>query len=368
MKIALIGGIYGQPGYIKLTPETTLEAGLREAGHTVTPLSHYEEADFSAFDVVHVHHLSYGAPRLASDPTGTPFVFTAHNGDHMSGVPMGVARELAMRYVISRADAVVALSRSEADFQRRTYRLDGAEHVSIPNGIDAVQFPYARRNAANREGKPWQLLFVAQLIPIKGCDLMLHALARLPQDAELTFAYQNGAMEPALRELAATLNISKRVKFAGKQSPAQLAELYQTSDLFVLPSDTEALPSVITESMLSGLPFIARPVGGVVEQTAGFGRILQERSAEALAHEISDVLENYAHFADRSAEMSDYARRTYSIPQMIASHLELYRSLAGRKPRRAKGTLTNAVIRAAVHRFGRAGSPFIPPVTSAERL
>src|SRR5258708_6501231 len=83
MKICVIGGIYAKGGapsdYLKITPETTLAAGCRAAGHEVTTLSHYDETDFQRFDVVHVHHLSYGALRLATDPSPTPFPFTPHD-------------------------------------------------------------------------------------------------------------------------------------------------------------------------------------------------------------------------------------------------------------------------------------------------
>src|ERR1041385_7321002 len=96
MRICLIGGIYLKGGrrssYVQSTPETTLEDGLRRAGHEVTTLSHYDDVALEQFDVVHVHHLSYGAVRLASDPSGTPFVFTPHDASLMNGVAPGIAR------------------------------------------------------------------------------------------------------------------------------------------------------------------------------------------------------------------------------------------------------------------------------------
>ena len=88
MKIGIVGGIYTKGGarknYIAISPETVLEAGLRSAGHEVTALSHYDDGSFDSFDVVHVHHLSWGATRLASDPSRVPFVFTAHDATKIS--------------------------------------------------------------------------------------------------------------------------------------------------------------------------------------------------------------------------------------------------------------------------------------------
>lgn len=375
MKICLIGGIYGKGGcrseFIKVTPETTLEAGLQAAGHEVTTLSHYDEADFSRFDVVHVHHLSYGAVRLASDRSRTPFVFTAHDASHMCGAKPSAARKLAMGYVLARADAIVSLSRAEAQFQSKAYRVRGARLATIPNGIDPDQFPFLRHNTAG-QGEPWRLLFVGQLIPLKGCDLLLKAIARLKENVELTLAYQNGSIESELVALAQSLGISDRVKFTGKQSPAQLSELYQRSDLLVLPSQTEALPSVITEAMLSGLPFVASAVGGIPEQAGGYGFLVTRRTVDNLTGDIAYVLGRYEHFSANSKMMSDHARQTFSISAMVAAHVSLYQSIAGTAARRTDHSDT--LVRAALQRWrpavGRKPSKATldtQPVTASER-
>src|SRR5437016_12870663 len=127
-----------------------------------------------------------------------------------------------MRYVLSRADGVVALSTAEAGFQKRNYRLEDAAHTTIHNGIDANIYQYRRENIAGR-GRPWQLLFAGQLIPLKGVDILVNALALLPDDIELTLVYQNNSMERELRELASRLGLKERVRVRGKRTPAELA-------------------------------------------------------------------------------------------------------------------------------------------------
>jgi glycosyltransferase involved in cell wall biosynthesis len=354
MKICIIGGIYGKGGvaksYVKATPETTLEAGLRDAGHSVTTQSHYDDVRFGDFDVVHVHHLSYGAARLACDPSGCPFVFTPHDASHMNGVHPGFMRHRAMRYVMSRADAIVSLSQAEADFQRASYPTQGAAIEVIPNGVSTTIFQPVQRNP---KGNPWRVLFVGQLIALKGCDLLLRALAQLEHPFQLALAYQTDELKAELESLAQTLGIADRVSFLGKQEPRQLARLYQNSDLLVLPSSTEALPSVITEAMLCGLPFVASAVGGIPEQAAGFGRLVANRTPEAFAAAISSTIQQYPD--SRTCEaMSSHARKTYSIESMIAKHLALYERVAAPgKVRRNARNLIDTTIRAAVRYRGR---------------
>lgn len=368
MKICIIGGIFGKGGTatdaLKITPETTLAAGCQAAGHEVTTLSHYDAVDFQSFDVVHVHHLSYGAIRLASDRSTTPFVFTPHDTSHMNGLRFSTRTKLAMSYVIAMADATVSLSQSEAERQRNFYAVRGGHHETIPNGIDSKQYTFRRTNCAGK-GRPWQLVFCGQLIPLKRVDVLLRAIALMRHNVELTLAYQNAALEQELKLLAVSLGIRERVHFAGKLQPRELAALYHVSDVLVLPSRTEALPSVITEAMLSGLPFVASPVGGIPEQAAGFGYLLQSGSVEDIARSIAYVLDHYSRFQAASEAMSRHAVQTYSIDSMIRKHLELYGRIANFMPRR-HGTLLrglNPVARTLARRWGTSGPPRLTHAT-----
>ena len=350
MRICLVGGIYERGGarkdFLEITPETTLENGLRARGHQVATLSHYDTVDFDSFDVVHVHHLSYGALRMAAARSRVPFVFTAHDARRMNGQRQTAIEREVMRFVLSRADAVVALSGLEARFQRGAYPLEDAVHLAIPNGIDPALYSFARNNSAGRE-RPWQLLYAGQLIPVKGVGLLLEALALLPPSIELNLVYQTGALEAELRALAASLNLSHRVRFLGRLGPAQLAAMYQSSDLLVLPSASEA-PSVITEAMLCGLPFVATAVGGIPEQANGFGWLLEKRGAPELAGAILHVLRNYDTFARAGRAMSVQARERFGIENMIERHLELYRRLAASTAPPRRGAACHAALNALV--------------------
>lgn len=330
MKIALIGGIYGKDkGFrqsLQMTPETILERGLKDRGHRVETLGHCQEIDGSAFDIVHVHHLGLGAVRLGSDSSGAAFVFTSHDPLAVMNLEPKRSRRLASHWVMSRADAVVALSHLEAAFQRQHYPLSGAIQEVIPNGIDPGNYQYARRNDAGKS-RPWQILFVGQLIEMKKADVLLQALALLPQPAELELAYHNATLETGLRRLAADLGLGERVRFLGPETPEELAALYQRADVFVLSSVAEALPSVVTEAMLCGTPIVATDVGGVREQLGGYGVVVPAGQVRPLAAAISQVIEHYDQFANQGEAMSREARKRFSIENMVDRHLELYTRL-----------------------------------------
>ena len=355
MRIALIGGIYGTDGAsrkkLQVTPETLLEHGLLGRGHSVTTFGHYAPIDAKQFDLVHVHHLSYGAIRLATDNTDVPFLYTSHAGAAMSKSETSLARQIAARFVMSRVDALVALSRAEADFQERSYPLAGALHVVISNGVDPTNFTYARDNDAGRH-RSWQLLYVGQLIALKKVDVLLRALAKLEQPTELTLVYQNAALEVPLQKLAEELGLSERVHFLGFRPPRELVTLYHRADVLVLPSAAEALPSVVTEAMFCGTPVIATNVGGVREQLGGYGVCIPPERPDELVAAISHVIDHYERLAAQSEAASVYARERFSIKNMVDRHLELYTNLLRRNgPRRRHTPLcipVNAVMQVGV--------------------
>jgi glycosyltransferase involved in cell wall biosynthesis len=350
MKIALVGGIYGKDeafrSRLQVTPETVLENGLMSRGHNVSTFSHYCVINTEQFEVIHVHHLSYGSIRVALDDTSAAFVYTSHDPLAMAGMLVR-HRRIASHFVVSRADAVVALSEAEANFQKESYSLSGATHTVIPNGIDSANYTYARSNSASK-GRPWQLLYVGQLNVLKNVDVLLHALLQIKQPVELQLAYHNSETEIVLRKLASELGLSERVHFLGSKSPRELAALYQGADVFVLPSGGEALPSVVTEAMLCGTPVVATDVGGVREQLGGYGVCVSPGSSAELAAAISHVFEHYGHFEAQGRIASAYARDRFSVKSMVDCHLKLYATLLTRKGPRRRHTASSAPVNAAL--------------------
>ncbi len=167
--------------------------------------------------------------------------------------------------------------------------MTGALHSqSFPNGVSTDNYQYARNNRAGK-GQPWQLLFVGQLVEIKGVDRLIRALALLPRNIELLLAFHVDTLRGHLEQLARQLGLQNHVHFLGSRTPDELRTLYQRSDLLVLPSLAEALPSVVTEAMLCGTPVVATDVGGIRDQLGGYGMVVPPREAEALSRAIGEV-------------------------------------------------------------------------------
>jgi glycosyltransferase involved in cell wall biosynthesis len=290
------------------------------------------------FDLIHVHHLGRGAIAVASDGSQTPFVFTNHNAARTQ------LERLVLGAVMARADGIVALSASEAAWQKRTYSKHGAVYAAIPNGVDAGLF---RLTVPSRpkQGEPWRLLFAGQLIPMKRVDLLLDAVARLRGQfsMQLKLAYHVNHQEQALRRQVRSLGIEPVVEFAGSLTQPALLNAYRDAHILVLPSDNDSLPSVVTEAMMTGTPIVATDVGSVREQLAGYGVIVQPGSAAHLAAGIEDLLGRYEFHSERALPMSRSARERFSAEAMLAQHEGFYLAVLARTQRARRHSAGNRI-------------------------
>ena len=365
LHVCVVGGIFDKPDdyqqLVRYTAETVLAEGLAARGAQVTTVGHRSFAPSERYQVVHVHHLGRAALWMATASTGARFVYTAHHDPALldpSGDRNGSrlrTRIRATQMIAARADAIVA--NSEIEREALGLRLDSASqktHV-IPTGLPSeVFFPPAQPPVLGPTRRS-RLLYVGQLIPLKGVDVLLRALAEI-EDAELLLVYQNAALETTFRALAGDLNLGDRAQFLGIRSAAQLADLYRAVDLLVLPSRSEALPSVISEAMLSGLPVVASAVGGIPEQVGRHGRLVPPDDVDRLTAALrATLLDLRANRIDHAA-IHPHAAQRFGVPTMVERHLRLYRGLlaAGEAParHRARYRPANAAARLALRTVG----------------
>jgi len=160
--------------------------------------------------------------------------------------------------VLSAATSVVTTSAWTRRFLVDLYSLpDERVHVAEPGADDADLAPGTATGGA--------LLSVGAVIPGKGYDMLLDALAMLadlPWDCVCVGSLER---DPSYAESLRRRGMDARVRFAGPQTEAELARSYAESDVLVLPSRGETYGMVVTEALARGLPVIAAEVGGVPE-------------------------------------------------------------------------------------------------------
>jgi teichuronic acid biosynthesis glycosyltransferase TuaC len=140
------------------------------------------------------------------------------------------------------------------------------------------------------------VLGVGALLPRKGHDLLIKAVALLPRVKLLIAGH--GPHEVELRSLITNLGLGDRVRLLGAVPHAQLPDLYAAADISGLCSMSEGLANVWVEAMASGTPVVAFDVDGGPEaiSTPEAGRLIpaDQRTPEAVAAAIADLLKNRA--------------------------------------------------------------------------
>lgn len=158
-------------------------------------------------------------------------------------------------------------------------------------GIDRTRFvPRDRAAEKARLGVEGPLvLSVGALIPRKGLDIVIDAVARLPRTTLLIAGA--GPEEAALKAKIAELGVGQHVRLLGAVPHAELPALFAAADVMALASASEGLANAWVEALASGTPVVITDAGGaheVIDRPAA-GRIVP-RTPEAFAGAIAELL------------------------------------------------------------------------------
>jgi glycosyltransferase involved in cell wall biosynthesis len=129
------------------------------------------------------------------------------------------------------------------------------------------------RNASHRSSQPMTVLHVGRLIPRKGADRLLRAVAHARSRVALRLIFVgSGPEEQRLRDLAAELDLGTDVEFRGFVDQPGLAAVYAEADVFAFPTLDDPFGIVVLEAAAAGLPVVASPFGGATLDLIEDGR------------------------------------------------------------------------------------------------
>lgn len=267
-------------------------------------------------------------------PPTTANVSTLHGSSRLGGLSHTFEwlQERALRHF----DAVVAVSRP---LQRHLAQLGVPDEALyyVPNATRAPT-PLERdeaRAALGADADAFVIGFIGRLIPIKGVDVLLQALAALRDKRWQGVIVGDGPERAILEVMAAALQIADRVRFVGEREHA--ARFLGAFDLFVLPSRSEGTPIVLLETMAAGVPVIASSVGGVpdVVRAPDEGQLVPAEDPRALADALRASLDAPDDARAGAGLAQARIRREYDFDAWIERHEALYASaMAGRALRR----------------------------------
>ena len=302
-------------------------------------------ANLAGADLLHVHN-AYSCAALsagiARQRRGIPTVLT-HHGQHMFGDPLKdlfvtLYRGTVEYGLVRRMDRVVVLSPSDANYVS-AFGV-GKEKISvIPNAICPEDFrPYAGGDTTgfvetyHVEGRK-RVLFVGQISTRKGVDLLLRAVERIVHEEgrdDIVFLFiGDGDYRERAQELACEYRIEDYVRFPGKVGLCDLVAAYRSSDVYLLPSLSEGMPTVILEAMFFGLPVITTDLPCLRDNFGDHAVLVPSRDERALADAIMQLLDDAERCRRLSERGRELVRSNYTWENVVLAYERLYEDMTG---------------------------------------
>lgn len=245
------------------------------------------------------------------------------------------AYEPLQRWLLRRADAVVATSEPYADASGPLAPWRAKVQV-IPIGISdnrsAACSVKARALRARHGGR--RIVFaLGRMAYYKGFDVLIDAASTLPDDCVVLIG-GDGELLPDLRARVAARGLSDKVQLLGHVKDADLASHFEACDVFCMPSTVraEAYGVAMLEAMLMGKPIVATDIAGSgvpwVNVHGQTGLNVPVREPAALAGALRELLAGDALRARLGTAARQRYEQEFRAELMTQRMVNLYRGLA----------------------------------------
>ncbi len=204
----------------------------------------------------------------------------------------------------------------------------------IPNAISPTQAIESSINQSTDWYKefpqnPWLITTIGILVSIKNIDLLIQAMPQILKvipDARL-LVVGSGPEFSSLLKLAENLGIANYCQFLGQQQ--NITSILDKTNIFILPSSSEGISTVILEAMQNKVPVIASDIPGNSELIENHvsGLLIPVGEVDAVT---KAIIWSHQHPAEmmRMAEKAYTQIGDYLMPEVCQKYLNLYRSLS----------------------------------------
>ena len=208
---------------------------------------------------------------LSVDATGRQFSQLAYwrPRDRFEGIADRALAALERR-AYRDAAAVLAWTDWVAESLRSDYGVPSERIVTLNPGVEVQRF--GRAAAERSEAGPLRVLFVGNGVERKGLSDLIDAVRGMDGAATLD-AVTGDAVEEAP---------PVRVHRGLTPGSRRLVDMFDSADVFALPTRADAAPWALLEAMAAGLPVVSSPVGAIPELVGEAGILVPPRDVAAL--------------------------------------------------------------------------------------
>jgi glycosyltransferase involved in cell wall biosynthesis len=183
-------------------------------------------------------------------------------------------------------------------------------------GTQLVSPKYTQEEARNLLKLPHDRTIITNISAIehiKGIDLIINAVAKLKQKGlDVLFVHIGGLRSntieqqqyaDSLKQLVTDLDVIDNMVWLGRRSDVH--DILPMADIYVHPSRSEGLGSVLLEASVAGLPLVGSRVGGIPEivHDQENGLLVDTDNAEQVAYAIEQLPSDAKNYGDQAREM-----------------------------------------------------------------
>ncbi|MBM4413366.1 MAG: glycosyltransferase family 4 protein [Chloroflexi bacterium] len=229
------------------------------------------------------------------------------------------------RYAFTHASHAMACSHEAADIIRN-HGYPGPISIIPQTGVDETHF--VPRPDAHIARTPFTIGYVGRLVPEKGIDDAISALAQLPTHVRMHIVGA-GQYESALRQHATTLGVDARIIWQKPVSSHEMPGVMQQFDALVLPSRTtsnwkEQFGRVLIEAMACGVPVIGSSSGEIPHVIGDGGLVFPEGDVNHLTLRLLNLINNPTLYAQLSGQSRQRIFTKYTQISVAQQYWQIY--------------------------------------------
>jgi glycosyltransferase involved in cell wall biosynthesis len=291
---------------------------------------------------IHAHFGNHPAAMawVAHRLTGIPYSFTAHGADIQVDQHMLRRKVQDAAFVVTISDYnvrfLVEHCGETARSRIRVIRCGVDTNIFRPAEQRSESSPTCSPTCPPPIPRPLRMVCVGTFYEVKGHRYLIEA-CRLLRDRGIEFTCSlvgDGPLGEQLRKLASELGVADSVRFLGRRTRDEIAELLRHSDVLVAPSiptdsgRREGIPVVLMEAMASGLAVVGSDISGIPElvEDRVNGRLCPPRDPESLAAALAELRDDPQRLECWGRAARHKVLREYHLPTNARRLIALFAS------------------------------------------
>jgi glycosyltransferase involved in cell wall biosynthesis len=241
-----------------------------------------------------------------------------HYGSVVSEKLVDIAKKIYHRHVF--------LYERQAD--KYNHKLTSKENVLV-NNFPSDIFKVPTSNTKIRLGREVEILYVARFSEMKNQEFFVELVNYNKEANTDTYITVNliggGPTQKSIQHRIEKENINDRISVCGRKKPSTVRKYLDSADLFIHPSEYEAFPTTLLESISRGVPFISRhfDVFDNNRDIRKCGVILESMEPRRVHSIIQELIANDTRYKKMVKRCTEVSGR-YSCEEATSSYLDIY--------------------------------------------